>query len=122
MDSFTWDYYKKLKTFTNVLIVLKGVQMVDNALMLVEHGAPAIVSSNHAGSSLDTSPSAIEVAHEIHKRAPQVFNGTEVLTDGGVRCDSDVLKSMSLGVKVVSLGRPFYVCKFLWYQRSQACH
>ncbi|KAK5954339.1 hypothetical protein OHC33_004912 [Knufia fluminis] len=106
-DGFTWEYYEKLKTMTKLPIVLKGIQTVEDALLAVEHGAPAIVLSNHGGRNLDTSPSSLEIAYEIHEQAPQVFNQTEVLADGGVRYGSDVLKLMALGVKAVGLGRPF---------------
>lgn len=106
-DGFTWEFYENLKTMTKLPIVLKGIQTVEDALLAVEHGAPAIVLSNHGGRNLDSSPSPLEIAYEIHEQAPQIFNQTEVLADGGVRYGSDVLKLMALGVKAVGLGRPF---------------
>ncbi|KAF5003193.1 hypothetical protein FDECE_10261 [Fusarium decemcellulare] len=103
----TWDYYEKLKTMTDLPIIVKGVMSVKDALEAVKHEVPAIVLSNHGGRQLDGAPSALEVALEIHNKAPEVFEKIEVFADGGVRYGSDVLKLLSLGVKAVGLGRPF---------------
>jgi isopentenyl diphosphate isomerase/L-lactate dehydrogenase-like FMN-dependent dehydrogenase len=63
--------------------------------------------SNHGGRQLDTAPSSLEVALEIHQEAPEIFDKIEVYADGGVRYGTDVLKLLALGVKAVGLGRPF---------------
>lgn len=95
---------------TPLPIVLKGIQSVPEALAALHHGVPAIYLSNHGGRQLEGSPSALEVAHAIRLRAPQVFdNGgrMEVYADGGVRYGGDVLKLLALGCRAVGLGRPF---------------
>ncbi|PNP50316.1 hypothetical protein THARTR1_09024 [Trichoderma harzianum] len=103
----TWDYYKKITTMTDLPIILKGIMTVDDAKLAVKHKVPAIILSNHGGRQLDGSPSSLEVALEIHEKAPEVFKQIEVYADGGVRYGADVLKLLSLGVKAVGLGRPF---------------
>ncbi|KAF4983046.1 hypothetical protein FZEAL_1446 [Fusarium zealandicum] len=103
----TWDYYKKLQTMTDLPIILKGIMSVKDALLAVEHNVPAIVLSNHGGRQLDGAPSALDVALDIYKKAPEVFEKIEVYADGGVRYGTDVLKLLSLGVRAVGLGRPF---------------
>ncbi|KAF4986540.1 hypothetical protein FGRMN_10795 [Fusarium graminum] len=103
----TWDYYKKLQKMTKLPVILKGIGSAADAKLAVQHGAPAIILSNHGGRQLDGSPSGLEVALEIHQEAPEVFKKIEVLADGGVRYGADVLKLLSLGVKAVGLGRPF---------------
>ncbi|KAK7408138.1 hypothetical protein QQX98_009729 [Neonectria punicea] len=103
----TWDYYAKLKTMTDLPIIVKGIMSVKDAKLAVKHNVPAIVLSNHGGRQLDGAPSALEVAIEIYKKAPEVFKKTEVYADGGVRYGTDVLKLLALGVKAVGLGRPF---------------
>ncbi|KAM0208091.1 hypothetical protein ACHAPA_010736 [Fusarium lateritium] len=103
----TWDYYTELQSATSLPIILKGIQTVEDARKAIEVGAPAIFLSNHGGRSLDGSPSALEVAWEIHQRDPSIFEEIEVYADGGVRYGTDVLKLLALGVRAVGLGRPF---------------
>lgn len=106
-SAFTWEYYRKLQSFTKLPVVIKGIQTVEDAKMAVKNKAPAIILSNHGGRNLDGSPSGFEVALEIHHKAPEVFKQIEVYADGGVRYGTDVLKMLALGVRAVGLGRPF---------------
>ena len=92
---------------TDLPIILKGVMNVEDAVLAVKNKVPAIILSNHGGRQLDGSPSSLEVALEIHEKAPEVFDQIEVYADGGVRYGADVLKLLSLGVKAVGMGRPF---------------
>ncbi|OTA66030.1 FMN-dependent alpha-hydroxy acid dehydrogenase [Hypoxylon sp. EC38] len=103
----TWDLYDHLTTMTDLPIILKGIQTVEDAQKAVEHGVPAIYLSNHGGRQIDGSRSALEVAIEIHEKAPEVFSQLEVYADGGVRYGADVIKLLALGVRAVGLGRPF---------------
>lgn len=91
---------------TSLPVIPKGIQSVEDALLAVEHGAPAIYISNHGGRQLDTVQSTMEIVLEIYENAPQVFNQTEVLADCGVRYGTDVLKLLAMGVKAVGMGRP----------------
>lgn len=88
-------------------MILKGITTVEDALLAVEKGVPAIWLSNHGGRQVDASPSTLEVAYEIHRNAPHVFSQIDVMADSGVRYGSDVLKLLALGVKMVGMGRPF---------------
>ncbi|KAI0204417.1 FMN-dependent dehydrogenase [Astrocystis sublimbata] len=103
----TWDYYKTLRNMTKLPIVLKGITNVHEARDAVANGVPAIYLSNHGGRQLETSPSALEVAHEIYLQAPEIFKQVEVYADGGIRYGSDILKLLAFGVRAVGLGRPF---------------
>ncbi|RYP17647.1 hypothetical protein DL767_009973 [Monosporascus sp. MG133] len=84
-----------------------GIATVEDALVAVEKGVPAIYTSNHEGRQLDHSPSPLEIAYEIRRNAPEVLQKVEVLADSGVRCGSNVIKLLALGVRAVGLGRPF---------------
>ncbi|KAI0008232.1 FMN-dependent alpha-hydroxy acid dehydrogenase [Xylariaceae sp. FL0662B] len=103
----TWDVYDHLRTLTPLPIVLKGIQTVADAQAAVAHGAPAIYLSNHGGRQLDGARSALEVALDLRRQAPEVFGQLEVYADGGVRYGADVLRLLALGVRAVGLGRPF---------------
>lgn len=92
---------------TDLPIIIKGIGTVEDARLAVEHGAPAIILSNHGGRQLDGSPSSLEVALEIHEEDPEIFSSIEVYADGGVRYGADALMLLALGVKAVGVGRPF---------------
>ncbi|EMR64854.1 putative cytochrome mitochondrial precursor protein [Eutypa lata UCREL1] len=102
----TWDFYQELQNLTSLPIIPKGIQTVEDARRAVDAGAPAIFLSNHGGRALDGSPSALEVAIEIHEEDPSIFREIEVYADGGVRYGTDVLKLLALGVRAVGVGRP----------------
>lgn len=104
---FDWSFYDELRTMTSLPIVPKGINSVADAKIAVEKGAPAIILSNHGGRHLDGAPSPFQTALKIYDEAPEIFNQTEVLADGGVRYGGDILKFLALGVKAVGLGRSF---------------
>ncbi|KAK8048503.1 putative CYB2-lactate dehydrogenase cytochrome b2 [Apiospora phragmitis] len=99
-SALTWDLYDEIKSRTSLPVIPKGIVTVEDALMAVEKGAPAIYLSNHGGRQLEYSPSPLEIAYEIHRNAPQVFQQVEVMADSGVRYGTDVLKLLTLGVKM----------------------
>lgn len=103
----TWEVFHKLQALTDLPIIPKGIQTVEDAQLAVENGVKAIILSNHGGRQVDGAPSSLEVAIEIYQQAPQIFKQIEVYADGGVRYGSDVLKLLALGVKAVGVGRPF---------------
>ena len=91
---------------------MKGIQTVEDALEAIERGADGLYISNHGGRQLEYSPSPIEVAYEIYRNAPEIFEKVPVLADSGVRTGSDVLKLLALGVKAVGLGRPYVMVSY----------
>lgn len=95
-----------MANYTRLPIVLKGIQNARDARLAVDAGVRAMILSNHGGRNLDGSPSALEVALEIHGSDPGVFAQAEVLADGGVRRGTDALRLLALGVRAVGLGRP----------------
>lgn len=106
-SALTWDLYDEIRNHTSLPVIPKGITTVEDALLAVENGAPAIWISNHGGRQLDHSPLSLEIAFEIHRRAPQVFTDVEVMADLGIRYGTDVLKLLALGVKMIGMGRPF---------------
>ncbi|KAI0549371.1 hypothetical protein F4679DRAFT_275038 [Xylaria curta] len=103
----TWEFYEHLKTLTDLPIVLKGIQTVEDARLAVQHGVPAIYLSNHGGRQIDGARAPLEVAIEINQKDPDIFKQIEVYADGGVRYGADVVKMLALGVRAVGIGRPF---------------
>ncbi len=84
-------------------VVVKGIVRGDDARRAVDHGAAAVVVSNHGGRQLDTAIPAIRALPEV---ADAVGGRAEVLMDGGVRRGTDVLKAIALGAGAVLVGRP----------------
>ncbi|KAL2276811.1 hypothetical protein FJTKL_00467 [Diaporthe vaccinii] len=107
-DFFSWETYATYATMTDLPVILKGVQTVEDVREAVAHGVPAVILSNHDGRAVDSAPSPLEVAIEIYEESPEFFGQIEVLAEGGVRLGTDVLKLLALGVRAVGLGRPFY--------------
>lgn len=104
--ALTWDLYDQIRNHTSLPVIPKGISTVEDALLAIEKGAPAIYISNHGGRQLDHSPSPLEIAYEIYRNAPEVFTKIDVMADSGVRYGSDVVKLLALGVKMVGMGRP----------------
>ena len=88
---------------TRLPVIVKGVCRGDDAMKCVEHGAKAIVVSNHGGRQLDTAPPTCEVLPHI---VDLVGERCEIYVDGGIRRGSDVLKAIALGARAVLIGRP----------------
>jgi len=88
---------------TRLPVVVKGVCRGDDARRAAEHGAKAVVVSNHGGRQLDTAPATCGVLPHV---VEAVGERGEVYVDGGIRRGSDVLKAIALGARAVLVGRP----------------
>jgi len=88
---------------TRLPIIVKGVCRGDDARRAAEHGAKAVVVSNHGGRQLDTAPATCEALSAV---AAAVGDLCEIYVDGGIRRGSDVLKAIALGARAVLIGRP----------------
>jgi isopentenyl diphosphate isomerase/L-lactate dehydrogenase-like FMN-dependent dehydrogenase len=83
-------------------IVVKGILTAEDARLACEHGAAALVVSNHGGRQLDGVSSSLDVLEEV---VEAVDGRAEVLLDGGVRRGTDALKALALGARGVLIGR-----------------
>jgi 4-hydroxymandelate oxidase len=88
---------------TRLPVVVKGVCRADDSRQIAEHGAKAIVVSNHGGRQLDTAPATCEVLPHV---VEAIGDSCEIYVDGGIRRGSDVLKAIALGARAVLVGRP----------------
>jgi L-lactate dehydrogenase (cytochrome) len=106
-STLSWDDIPWFKSITNMPIVLKGVQSVEDVLKAVEHGVAGVVLSNHGGRQLEFARSSLEVLAEtmpvLRERGLQ--DKIEVFVDGGVRRGTDVIKALCLGARGVGIGR-----------------
>lgn len=88
---------------TRLPVVVKGVCRGDDARRVAQHGAKAVVVSNHGGRQLDTAPATCDILPRVVDAAGALC---EIYVDGGIRRGSDVLKAIALGARAVLVGRP----------------
>ena len=97
--------YKDLEWFKNTWggpVAVKGILTGEDARRACDHGADAIIVSNHGGRQLDGAISAISALPEV---VAAVGERAEVILDGGVRRGSDVIKALCLGASSCMIGR-----------------
>jgi 4-hydroxymandelate oxidase len=99
----TWEILDRLREHTRLPLVVKGILTREAARRAADHGARAVVVSNHGGRQLDGSPAALDVLAEV---VEEVGSKIEVYLDGGVRRGSDIVMALALGAKAVGIGRP----------------
>jgi len=99
----TWADVDWLRSISPVPVIVKGILAPGDAVLALEHGAEAVIVSNHGGRQLDTVPAPATLLRAV---VDAVAGRAEVLVDGGVRRGTDVLKALALGARAVLVGRP----------------
>src|SRR5579875_3373153 len=100
----TWETLDKLRKFTKMKLLLKGVETREDARLAAEHGVDGIIVSNHGGRATETGRGTIqELSEVIDGAGPRV----PVVVDGGFRRGTDVFKALALGARAVGIGRPY---------------
>jgi 4-hydroxymandelate oxidase len=103
-QNLTWNDLAAIRSWAPALpLVLKGILTAADARLAVEHGADAIVVSNHGGRQLDRVAAAVDALEEV---VDAVRGRAEIWVDGGVRRGLDVAIALALGARGVLLGRP----------------
>ncbi len=100
----TWEFVDRLKSSTNMKVLLKGIVTREDAELAVQHGVDGLFVSNHGGRAENslraTVTSLPEVVQGVAGRIP-------VVCDGGFRRGTDIFKAMALGATAVGIGRPY---------------
>jgi L-lactate dehydrogenase (cytochrome) len=100
----SWDDFAWIRDAWQGPIIAKGVHTADDARRAIDHGASAVVVSNHGGRQLDGVAATVSVLPEVLEA---VDGKIEVLLDGGIRRGSDVVKALALGARAVLIGRAY---------------
>ena len=100
--SLDWDDLATLAGESGVPVIVKGIQTAEDAALALEHGAAAIIVSNHGGRQLDGVPATLDILPEV---VDEVGGRCEVLVDGGIRRGTDVVTALALGARAVLAGR-----------------
>jgi isopentenyl diphosphate isomerase/L-lactate dehydrogenase-like FMN-dependent dehydrogenase len=99
----TLGWFDRLRAQVKGKLMVKGIVTAQDAALAVEHGADALIISNHGGRNEETLRATIdcvpEVVTAVRGRAP-------VFIDGGIRRGTDVFKALALGATAVGIGRP----------------
>jgi len=99
---YTWQYIDDVRKMIKGPMVLKGILEPEDAKLAIEHGADAIIVSNHGGRSMDYGPSSLEVLPEI---VAAVNGRIPIIFDSGIRRGADIFKALALGANAIMLGR-----------------
>jgi 4-hydroxymandelate oxidase len=102
-SAMSWDMVERLKKFTKMKVVLKGIETREDARLSRENGTDGIIVSNHGGRAEESGRGTIECL-------PEVIDGAgamPVLIDGGFRRGTDIYKALALGARAVGIGRPY---------------
>lgn len=102
-DHFDWSHVAAIRKIWKGPLVIKGILNPADALLARQHGADALIVSNHGGRQLDAAIAPLRILPEVVDRAGDL----PVLLDGGIRRGTDVLKALALGARFAFLGRPF---------------
>jgi 4-hydroxymandelate oxidase len=101
-SSVSWRDLEWIASESRLPVVLKGIVTAEDATLAVEHGAAAIVVSNHGGRQLDGAPATLDALPEV---VEAVAGKVETYLDGGVRRGADVAKALALGARATLAGR-----------------
>src|SRR4030095_15171836 len=86
-------------------IIIKGIHNIADARLAEQHGAAAIVVSNHGGRQVDGTPATLHMLQEIAPQLRADHSTMEIYLDGGVRTGQDVIIARACGAQAVLIGR-----------------
>lgn len=98
----TWSDLDWIRGAWDGPLIVKGILDKEDALLAADHGADAIVVSNHGGRQLDGVPGTATALPPI---ADALAGRLTIFADGGVRSGLDVVRMLALGADAVLLGR-----------------
>lgn len=98
-----WEYLALVREAWSGNLVVKGILHPEDAKRAKDHGADAIIVSNHGGRQLDGAIAPLRALPEVIA----AVGDFPVMIDSGFRRGTDVLKALALGARFVFFGRPF---------------
>ncbi|MEO5983766.1 MAG: alpha-hydroxy acid oxidase [Pedococcus sp.] len=85
-------------------LIIKGIQTVHDAAMVMDAGVDAIVLSNHGGRQLDRAPVPLRLLPDVREA---LGDDAEIMLDTGVMSGGDVVAAVALGASSVMVGRAY---------------
>lgn len=102
--SLDWARIAKIRSWTKLPIILKGIMRADDAAKAVSEGYDGILVSNHGGRQVDGGIGTLDALPSV---VAAVNGKIPVMLDSGVRCGADIFKALALGASAVAIGRPY---------------
>ncbi|MCD6058903.1 MAG: glycolate oxidase [Thermomicrobiales bacterium] len=103
--ALTWDDLDWLASLSPLPVIPKGILHREDAARAFDHGARAVIVSNHGGRQLDSAVATLDALPAV---VDAIAGRVEVLVDGGARRGTDILKALALGARAVLIGRPIH--------------
>jgi L-lactate dehydrogenase (cytochrome) len=103
-SSVSWKDLEWLRERWPGVLAVKGILDPTDAARAVEHGADAVVVSNHGGRQLDQTVPPLDVLPAVRDR---IGDTAAVLVDSGLRRGSDLAIALALGADAGLLGRAY---------------
>ena len=97
LDDLAW-----LRQIWRGPLVVKGVQTVDDARTVVDHGADGVVVSSHGGRQLDRAPVPLHVLPDVVNAVGQ---RATVMLDTGITHGADIVAALAAGADFTLVGR-----------------
>jgi glycolate oxidase len=98
----SWKTVEHIKSKFDIPLIIKGVNVADDARRCVEMGVDVVYVSNHGGRQLDHTRACIDALPEV---VQAVGGRVPVWVDGGFMRGADIVKAMCLGAAAVGMGR-----------------
>lgn len=102
--SVDWKRIAKIRSWTKLPVVLKGVIRADDAQKAVSEGYDGVMVSNHGGRQVDGAIGALDALAQV---SAAVKGRTKLFFDSGIRCGADIFKALALGAHAAGIGRPY---------------
>ena len=102
--SIDFDDLRIIREMWPGMIVIKGVQNVEDSRRLADLGVDGILLSNHGGRQLDRAPIPFHLLPDVVR---EVGKDTEVMIDTGIMNGADIVASIALGAKFTLVGRAY---------------
>ncbi len=88
-------------------LVVKGIQTVEDARKVVDHGADGIILSNHGGRQLDRAPIPFHLLPEVTTALKADNSKAAVMLDTGIMSGADIVAALALGADFALIGRAY---------------
>lgn len=96
-----------------VPFIVKGILSVSDAMLAAKAGVNVIYVSNKGGRTLKSVAATADVLPLISKEIRSKYkHNIKIISDGGYRDGTDILKGYALGADIISIGRPFLTALF----------
>lgn len=103
--TLTFDDLDWLRETWKGKLLVKGIQTVEDARKVVDHGADGVVVSNHGGRQLDRAPIPLHLVPEIS--AALGDSDAAVILDTGIMSGADIVAALALGADFALIGRAY---------------